>query len=1187
MKHGTRTLTQGTDDLTGTPGDDTFTAPLAQNELGGVTNTLASGDTMVGGEGTDELRAQLNVESTGVGSFSPVIAPVTESVENAFFQTQGTTPLIGRLNDAFDLTLEQGLESLDPELVVDAITDAAITIDAGDMQGVEQLWDFESRTDLVIEDVRSNPNATTIGMDGTDHNASYVVRYDADVIAGDFGDSAVTYEFSNLLNPADELDIGTAVEGWVDQLSFEIDGELVTLNGNDVAAATTYQELEAAVRASLDAQGYEDISVSLDESFTAPATVGGGAGAQLVLVDPEGRTLTEPQINVADAAPAGALYFNSDVGAPTEQDVETNVILDNVGRNDVGGILDIGGMSNKGVQVFNVEVDEKSWLAQMQSTSVSVDPDTNSFSHLEVVNIAHLDGGAEGDLAIGSQDECQTDVDPTSMPIGGRVMTNGLKDVRVFNAEGFSGAINLGASFTDEIFGRYLDDATDPVEFVYTGGEGGNLFTFDIAEDVSEDPFFNLTITGGASDDRFNLVGDDFDLSGISVDGEGGSNTLEVQTSIGTSTESTLAGFANIDKLVLAGGSDADDVDADMASLDGVSELVIATGSPDSTDTVDTTVSNLAADTTLVISGKNQTVCNANSDAEQYFGDIELVDAQGEEQLVTLDNTARVDGELSVESLTVTDGNVETLTLDSAGRRETSNTVRDIQAAMVGSLLFTGTQDLNAYVSELADDQELSIDGSELEGDLNLTVNALELEEDADDVITGTAGDNDRLTLFGNVGTVNPTVSGFETLQFGFFGGEEGSIGNADDEAFTGTYDAANTTGVSQNSYVVANIGSPSPSLSAADPAAAFVSDADLTLENLSSGAVINVTDNGIDTSTNGQANLVDVQTGLPVDVLTHIYLTDGSGEVNVNYTDASLNTAATLNADGDAPMHILAANDVDTVNIGLGDETEVENAFLIFGSPDSDVSTLSISGGENVGNFHLGQLGIYGRDVAGSDDLIDSDDGINVLDMETHQALTTLDFSDFTGDNLISGFEFDDNGSTGPTSDWGDTNQTPELGTDPQNKEIQVGGHELRFDLGGNPDGTNDFSNINDGEAFATRFVFNEDINEDATNPEHWVIDNFRAYDTTGGGQFGNVTADDATVLDFSNFAQLGSRTDLNFELGTWSDSGQSFTAGSSGNATMITADDPAGTGLDFQLVVLGVGDTDLISNAENLNFA
>ncbi|MGM0984696.1 MAG: hypothetical protein ACQEXG_14940 [Pseudomonadota bacterium] len=1093
---------------------------------------------------------------------------MTESVENVFFQAQGEgVPLMEALEIAIDqgdviinqngdieigaggdgfFTGGPGGSVEDSGDIVTNVSDinnivdfdglasalgigTPITVDAGDMQGVEQLWSFESRTDLVIEDVRSNPNATTIGMDGTDHNVSYQVKYDADVIAGDFGDSVVNFEFANLLDPADELDIGTATDGWVAQLSFEIDGELVTLNGADVAAATTYQELEAAVRASLDAQGYEDISVNLDEGFTAPASVGAAPGAQLTLTDPQGRELSEPQINVSDAAPAGALYFNSDEDAPTEQDVETNVILDNVGRNDVGGTLDIGGMSNKGVQVFNVEVDEKSWLAQMQSTSVSVDPDTGSYHHLEVVNIAHLDGGAEGDLAIGSQDECQTDVDPTSMPIGHRVQTNGLQDVRVFNADGFSGAINLGASFTDEAYGRYLDDAEEPVNFNYDGGDGGNLFTFDFeTEDepgsptVGNDPDFKLNVTGGSEDDRFNFGGT-FDWSNVSVDGEEGFNTLETASSIGT-MGAVPAGFDNIDKLVLVGDSGM--VNADMASLGGVTELVIATGDDD-INGLSSTVSNLEADTTLVISGKNQTVCDTNSDADQYFGDIELVDAQAEDQLVTLDNTARLDGELSVESLTVTDGNVETLTLNSGGRRDTRNVVQDISAAAASSILLTGSQDLAAKVTSLATgtDQELTVDGSELEGDLDLVVNGALLVEGSDDVITGTAGENDTLALYGTGLDVSSTIEDFETLQLGYnsFGALSTTLGGGS-EAFDGTFDVGNADA---DTFIIAN------------------ESGDITLEGLSSGDTVVIGEEGVGTS----------------QFDNNIFLQGSGDDINinildtVNYDDSNLfddsgfddglfvNGFETINLD-------LAMTGAEDVDLNLMIDRDVNDTtfpdFELLPVAERDASELVITGGA---------------------------DGSNDLDLTGRWLPGTLDEID------VSGFNSDTDGD--PSSGTFDAvrilmEDTGFSSTDPADMtdtDFVVGSGNVYITLDGATSNSGDQLDNTDtgGTGFVadtttvehnSSFRFTGDTGTD-TSPSVWVIENFVAESNNNAGN-SNYSMLDLRELGVENIGELNFAED------------QYFTD------DVVVTD---GTG-DWEIVLVGLNEGDL-APSENFDFA
>jgi hypothetical protein len=429
---------------------------------------------------------------------------------------------------------------------------------------------------------------------------------------------------------------------------------------------------------------------------------------------------------------------------------------------------------------------------------------------------------ATGGLVIGSQAAAgQTDfIDPrfqnvTNLPTGGRVNTDGLWDVRVFDATGFTSGINIGATLTEQSFDRYLDKIDPDAEFVqfsYLGGDGGNLFTFRVDGDLASDPDFRMEIVGGASNDRFNLVGDGFDLFNIEINGGGGDfNTLETSSSIGIDAASTPMTFENIQKLVLAGDND---VDAGMGVLPGVEELWIATEGG-----VNSRIYNLnTAETTAVISGKNQTAAPGDSNNNQFFGTISFLGSIGEDATITLDNTARNDGILVVDTLVIDDlgpvqSEIRNLTIESGGSRNTFNNVENFFGARVTTLNFEGSQSIGFHVNNMATlpaaggTPPLTISGAGLGLDedgvftegvyLDLGLNAANLNRGNLDVIEGTEGDLDWLALYGQLGsTQNPTVSDFELIQFGWLPGTYFDFLFDQTADFTGTYNAINTTGV-------------------------------------------------------------------------------------------------------------------------------------------------------------------------------------------------------------------------------------------------------------------------------------------------------------------------------------------------------------------------------------------------------
>jgi hypothetical protein len=340
---------------------------------------------------------------------------------------------------------------------------------------------------------------------------------------------------------------------------------------------------------------------------------------------------------------------------------------------------------------------------------------------------------------------------------------------------------------------------------------------------------------------------------------------------------------------------------------------------------VDTTLIDLAADMGVVISGKNQTCGDDDSNNDQLFGHIHIFGADGATLDVTLDNTARVEGELSVEHLWIDDESatnlsaVRTVNLESAGGRDTSNLVKDFEAERVTTLNLLGTQNLAIHVSEMATlpvtggtTPTLAIDGSELEGDLLLALNAADLDRANLDVLTGTEGENDLLALYGAEDDLNTSISGFETIQFGWTGGSD-----LDDTFDTGslnalttdvTFDAGNTTGV--DTFVIALRGGGN----------AF------TLDNLADGVNVVLGDESGGAVLFGEENTLIAASGGTLDlVMSDVLGSNTVSRTNIDGFDTvNLDVAATT---GDNPLNDLRrfnldfANDTTTLVVTGSDE--------------------------------------------------------------------------------------------------------------------------------------------------------------------------------------------------------------------------------------------------------------------------
>ncbi|EGV28516.1 Na-Ca exchanger/integrin-beta4 [Thiorhodococcus drewsii AZ1] len=986
-------LTLGQDTLIGDDQDNLFTAPVVQNVVGALANTLETGDVINGEGGRDTLIADLTTTGSSSVPSGPAISATTNGVEVVHLRAQYP-------QDDGEVNLS--------------------TIDAEKMLGVQEWWTDNSRADIQVEDIRSLPEQTTFGMTETDPGVSFSAYFDPAQVADDrltAIDSSLTLRLEDAATP------GSLENFPVDGVSFTFNGETYTLALDlGEGAARTYDALLDAVNAGLAA----------DEAL-AGLTATLNPDNSLTITDSEGGTFAALGYSWINdiVPPSGTLNWDLVVGAPIQDEspVETSVVLDSVGRTSQGGSLDIGSMGDGGVAVFDVAVDGSSWLTSMESRSDLGGGDRN----LETVNLTST--GANGDLSVGSTIEDETG------ELDGRV-ENGLTDVRTVDTTAFLGdSLNLGIVLTGNSVGRYLNEATEEVPFTYTGSAGNDNFTISVDNGLSGDPDFAIDVNLGAGDDRLNL-----DLpvaSSASVDGGEGDNIIAVSGSHGVGS-TTFEGFANFQTYEVEGTGynrintngdtqfEFDATDHDFASMAGVTSVVIATDGVsnvvkgvlgvNNTTGADiasyggdnTTLINVASGTGITVSGKNQTLGD-KSDNPQYFGDLQVQGADGTTLDVDLDNTARVGGRLIVDSLQIEDqppapsanpSAVTTLNLTSGGQRDSSDVVKDLQAERVTTLNLDGTQDLGIRVTDLAstpvvsgDSPAMNVSASALTGDLNLGMDATLLDNEDEDVLVGTAGTDDWLMLYNGVDT-NADISGFEMIQFGMRGGPVSNhVKDAIEGGNTllgaqGTFDATNVDDVAK--YVIARV------------------DGDLTLEGLS--GEVNV-DLGDATGGNGQ-----YLAGGAVPTFNFV-ATGTSDTLNLNAVDTldagnfassaigglDGTAAGIINVEGFQTVNVdldfseLTQFDINAANDEAGDPNGILHALL---ATDDAARTLTLSGGN-------------------ASDLVD----VKLeLESELNTSLTTVDFRNFDGEVLDATWD----------------------STEGSNADVYVNSYSFKFDLGG-----------------------------------------------------------------------------------------------------------------------------------------
>ena len=573
----TYALTSDTDALTGTAGDDLFQAMLAQN-TGGISNTLASGDVIDGGAGEDTLFAQLIPEFVGDDNddinLEGILSPKTTSVEVAKFQVQQSTA-----------EAEGDSEGLSG-------------IDAQDMDGVRELWSTNSRADLVIEDVRTLSMLVTIGMEKTDGSSVGAYTTEEENNTGIEADYSVNFAPEALV-PADTsdsfidllLDDQTTDDGDLTNVTVHViqflydanqDGEyeliqLVKNDDNGMDQADTHEELAAAISAELEAQGYDDLAANVtfdgnEIRITDPNAVQGNA----TFVALDGETVPEgygdyETWNVSFASEADVLATSDTVGLTPDNLVETNVILDDVGRGTDGGYLNVGSIGTSGVQQFNIEVGADSSVGSLSSFNRSQSDGVPMNERLEAINIEDLN--EEGDADFGSS-LVVGNGNSILGTLAGSAINSGLWNVSDIAAESYTGDLTIalqldnGANLSgagDHMAEQlYLDPAIawaeayaveedtsltqalydSKVVFDYALGSGNDTFILDV-DDVDNSLFRNyadyvdakgnireaiteLNIDAGDGDDHVLLDAPSAAAGVTIVDGGEGENTFEV-----------------------------------------------------------------------------------------------------------------------------------------------------------------------------------------------------------------------------------------------------------------------------------------------------------------------------------------------------------------------------------------------------------------------------------------------------------------------------------------------------------------------------------------------------------------------------------------------------------------------------------------------------------------------------------
>lgn len=525
-------LTIDSDTLEGDAGNNTFKGRIGTVD-GIETNTLNSGDSIDGRDGTDTLQAQVFTGGT-VGN------------DNSF------RPIQPEIANVEIIKLEAQYRDLDVSSGEDNIGDD-VHIRAAEITDVDQLWSYNSTADLIVQDLttlESNGNVRntkdmTIGMAYTansDHQwdeSDYKVYFDQD------------YLIPRQLNQGSQLfielmDMDSALTGGdpladnpFGQIVFTIGGVQKTLTFG--TNANTYAELLTDIQAAIAAKALTDpafakLTAGFGPAFTATDTdnLPGGStnGTSIVITNSGSEPLAAVSMTATGTQPAGKDFhtgFSDKVPGTQDIPVEINIALEKVGDSGDGGNLVIGSMNKDGEDsnsIFGVPTYNDT-VAGIEKFNVTVYG--NAMKPSSVASLRSTNNTLE---TVVVTSEARTDNSYADLIIGNRHATfatwgYGLKDVASFNSTLFKADATISAVLTDEMAAKYGDGA---INVAYAFGEGDDSLQLDINENSGQG--LNVAVAMADGDDNADITidGDTVDAvtESFSLNLGDGNNTARV-----------------------------------------------------------------------------------------------------------------------------------------------------------------------------------------------------------------------------------------------------------------------------------------------------------------------------------------------------------------------------------------------------------------------------------------------------------------------------------------------------------------------------------------------------------------------------------------------------------------------------------------------------------------------------------
>jgi len=830
----TFTLTTGSNNFTGSSGDDTFDAGLSTSSL----QTLNSGDILDGGAGNDTLVATINGSATPTSLKSVEFVNITDITNAATVDLSNATGVLQVKNQGSTaaLTLSGISKSVgvtvqdtsvqghvitfnDVTGSADAATITVQNVTGANTAGTGTISALGIET-LTIASAGSGANV--ISELTATQTTSLTVTGSANITLGTAANSTngVGGDATELIAGIRTIDMSSASGTTVvftDALAPTVTGG----SGNDTINFNAATSSSVTGGAGNDRFNYYDYATGTTNAptgtFSTAQTVNGGDGTDTLAGTAAQLTVNTTQTNVSnierllapDAMAAGsnlnATFFGSGVNYITVAGTSTTpTITANTGATTVSFTAITGGDLTL-VASGTATTDSVTILQSLTAGTTALGNNSITGTGVETLTISGAAGAAS---SISTITLTGTSAAATTLNLTGALSftTSGAIEAKTIDASGMT----MGASSTGLVMGAAASTNTaqtitgTPGNDTLIGGSGADSITGGTGNDVITSGAGNDTILGGEGNDTLTF-GASF-ATGDSIDGGAGTDILSI-TSAGITVLNNYAistvtalndRVSNVERLII---SDANTVSLDLARVDSINYARLNAANT-------ATISGFGAAGTLDLRVATNTVTatltDATGTADSFTVALNGPAATTDFGTVTVGSTSAIVETVNVtanEATALTAAQTYTIALADAGNTTVNftgaeNVVSTISSTSLNTLNLSGLTTGTSNITATASIANMTVTGS----NQNDTVSA----GSGNDSIIGGTGDDDLIGGAGadtiDGGTGNDTIIG------GI--GTDSLIGGDGTDTISAAYTLSTDGGGSAATGVVINLSS-------------------------------------------------------------------------------------------------------------------------------------------------------------------------------------------------------------------------------------------------------------------------------------------------------------------------------------------------------------------------------------------